>query len=548
MSMAVDDDAVVVLAADAVQGDKAAAAALLTHVRPAIVRYCRARLGRVSGTYDMADDVAQEVCLAVLTALPRYRDEGRPFGAFVFGIAAHKVADAWRFYSRRPVPRGELPDGADPTPGPEERAVEADQVSRARELLKLLPEQAREVVLMRMVAGLSAEETADALGHDRGRRPGHAAPRASPAARPRVGGRAMSDWDVWDDEATPSLSAIALDDMVVDALAAGDLADDTDPALLLLAALRDDVEPDSAHVVPLRGGRPRWHDRATRWSRRAVAASAAAVTVLSAGGVAAASVGAGPDSVLYPVRKVLVGPEISPLGSVQILLASAQQALSKGDVNRARQQVTAARKKLASLDEDTGKARQSLSALEGAVAAADTATASPTSGSSAGAGSTTPTGPGTSDPSTATTVDQGATVDSQSSDVPSPTPSGDPSTSPSPSDSAEWVDVADGEPKSVRRPAAAVGEHADHCSDDRPQPDRYDDNRAHADHEHGVDRHLHPARAPVAQQQPARPGLIPARRTQQTRQTPVGRGVQPVWWLGWSSSAASSTPSAKPRA
>jgi RNA polymerase sigma-70 factor, ECF subfamily len=30
----------------------------------------------------------------LLSALPSYRDRGRPFGAFVFAIAAHKVADA----------------------------------------------------------------------------------------------------------------------------------------------------------------------------------------------------------------------------------------------------------------------------------------------------------------------------------------------------------------------------------------------------------------------------------------------------------------------
>ena len=68
-----------------------------------IVRYCRARLGRVAGHYHIADDVAQEVCIAVFSALPRYRDMGRPFVSFVFGIAAHKVADALR--SAGPVGR-----------------------------------------------------------------------------------------------------------------------------------------------------------------------------------------------------------------------------------------------------------------------------------------------------------------------------------------------------------------------------------------------------------------------------------------------------------
>lgn len=164
MRWVVDDDALVALTAEAVRGDRAAAGALLAHFRPAVVRYCRARLGRVAGTYDMADDVAQEVCLAVYTALPRYRDEGRPFAAFVFGVAAHKVADAWRAYARIPVPQQEIPDDVDPQPGPEQLAIAGDQVRRARDLLGQLPQQSREVVLMRVVAGLSAEETGAALG------------------------------------------------------------------------------------------------------------------------------------------------------------------------------------------------------------------------------------------------------------------------------------------------------------------------------------------------------------------------------------------------
>ncbi len=164
MDAAVDDDALVGLTARAVAGDREAAGALLAHLRPAVVRYCRVRLGRMSGSYDAADDVAQEVCLAVLTALPRYRDQGRPFAAFVFGIAAHKVADAHRAAARRPLPTAELPERPEPTAGPEDLAVASDEARRARALLAELPEQARELLLLRVVAGLSAEETADVLG------------------------------------------------------------------------------------------------------------------------------------------------------------------------------------------------------------------------------------------------------------------------------------------------------------------------------------------------------------------------------------------------
>lgn len=84
----------------AVDGDRQAIERLLASIRPLVVRYCRARVGRQERSFASADDVAQEVCLAVLTALPSYRDQGRPFLAFVYGIAAHKVADAHRSAAR----------------------------------------------------------------------------------------------------------------------------------------------------------------------------------------------------------------------------------------------------------------------------------------------------------------------------------------------------------------------------------------------------------------------------------------------------------------
>ncbi|MEU7899468.1 sigma-70 family RNA polymerase sigma factor [Nonomuraea sp. NPDC049152] len=148
----------------AVQGDRSAIESLIGELRPMVVRYCRARLGRVSGQYHIADDVAQEVCIAVLSALPRYRDMGRPFASFVFGIASHKVADALRSSVRSAVPTQDLPDGPDEGPGPEETVVRYIEVEQARRLLSRLPDNQRELLLLRVVSGLSAEETGNVLG------------------------------------------------------------------------------------------------------------------------------------------------------------------------------------------------------------------------------------------------------------------------------------------------------------------------------------------------------------------------------------------------
>jgi RNA polymerase sigma-70 factor (ECF subfamily) len=153
------------LAARAGAGDLDAQSALLQAIRPGVVRYCRARFGRISGAFDVADDVAQEVCIGVLKALPRYRDEGRPFSAFVYGIAAHKVADAQRAAMRdKSVAVDVMPDQADPNPGPEQRAVSSDLARRLDQLLTHLSDQHRELVVLRVAVGLSAEEVGGVLG------------------------------------------------------------------------------------------------------------------------------------------------------------------------------------------------------------------------------------------------------------------------------------------------------------------------------------------------------------------------------------------------
>ena len=135
--------------------------ALLRQFRPAIVRYCRARLAHNrtrTGSLD-EDDVAQEVCLALVSALPSYRDMGRPLGAFVFAIAAHKVADAARGAARAPLPVPVLPDLPDRCPGPEEALLKNVDARLARALLASLPTAQRRLLLLRVVGGLSAEDT-----------------------------------------------------------------------------------------------------------------------------------------------------------------------------------------------------------------------------------------------------------------------------------------------------------------------------------------------------------------------------------------------------
>jgi RNA polymerase sigma-70 factor (ECF subfamily) len=159
-------DAVV---ADAVAGDRDALREVLQTIRPIVIRYCRARIGTFERSDLSADDVAQEVCLAAVMALPRYRDRGRPFLAFVYGIAAHKVADAYRAVGRDlSYPTESVPERLSSERGPEQLAMDADSVSRMTALLDVLPDKQREILILRVVVGLSAEETAQAVGSTAG--------------------------------------------------------------------------------------------------------------------------------------------------------------------------------------------------------------------------------------------------------------------------------------------------------------------------------------------------------------------------------------------
>jgi RNA polymerase sigma-70 factor (ECF subfamily) len=156
------------LVAAAIGGDTAALERLLAVVRPLAWRYARARLGpgaRPSGV-GATGELAREICLAVTRALPHYRDSGRSFLGFVYGIAAREVAHADPEAGRAPERPGEtVPDPDAATPGARSQgAPVAGDRAELDGLTAVLPEYQREVLVLRVAVGFSAAETAAALG------------------------------------------------------------------------------------------------------------------------------------------------------------------------------------------------------------------------------------------------------------------------------------------------------------------------------------------------------------------------------------------------
>jgi RNA polymerase sigma-70 factor (ECF subfamily) len=156
------DESLPALVERARRGDREALERLLGELRPRIFRYVLAR------TLDphMADDVTQEVSVTVTQSVHRYVDQGRPFTAWVFGIAANKMSESRRATGRRrETSFAVLPERlGDPAYEPEQVVARLETSARVAALLESLPAQQAEILRLRVAAGLSAEETAAVLG------------------------------------------------------------------------------------------------------------------------------------------------------------------------------------------------------------------------------------------------------------------------------------------------------------------------------------------------------------------------------------------------
>jgi RNA polymerase sigma-70 factor (ECF subfamily) len=134
-------------------GDAAAWARLYDEHYEAVWRYAAAR----TGSRDLADDVAAQVFLEAVRGIARYRPQGRPIVAWLYGIARNQASKHVRRQRREPqAPAVEPVDG-----GFEEGIVQALALGRA---VRGLTKDQRDVVALRYYAGRSTAEIAAALG------------------------------------------------------------------------------------------------------------------------------------------------------------------------------------------------------------------------------------------------------------------------------------------------------------------------------------------------------------------------------------------------
>jgi RNA polymerase sigma-70 factor, ECF subfamily len=154
---AVDPDLSDVLAA---QADRAAFATLYRRYLDRVYGYAFYQLG----DHHDAEDATERIFLAALRALPGFRDQGSTFRAWLFRIAHNTVANAHRSRSRRPVEP--LPDWFErpaPDADPARQVAMADELRTVRRAIEQMPDDRRQVILLRFVDELSTAEIAEVL-------------------------------------------------------------------------------------------------------------------------------------------------------------------------------------------------------------------------------------------------------------------------------------------------------------------------------------------------------------------------------------------------
>jgi RNA polymerase sigma-70 factor (ECF subfamily) len=144
--------------------DERALAAIYEQFYPRIYSYALLQTGDTS----LAEDIASEVMLKVLEALPRYRFRGAPLAAWIYRIAHNCVVDHHRRRRRRqevrldetaPPPAAHNPEGGS------DLSLQRHDLQRA---LQRLTYEQRQVIILKFVQGLDNRTIARVMGRSEG--------------------------------------------------------------------------------------------------------------------------------------------------------------------------------------------------------------------------------------------------------------------------------------------------------------------------------------------------------------------------------------------
>jgi RNA polymerase sigma-70 factor (ECF subfamily) len=107
-----------------------------------------------------AEDVTQHVFAKLMTTIVKYDDRGVPFFAWLLRLARNVAIDHLRANRLTPTETVLDPDAS--------AGVDLDRAQLVRDALATLPQEQRQVVVLRHVVGLTPGEIADRMGRSEG--------------------------------------------------------------------------------------------------------------------------------------------------------------------------------------------------------------------------------------------------------------------------------------------------------------------------------------------------------------------------------------------
>jgi RNA polymerase sigma-70 factor (ECF subfamily) len=139
------------------EGDRSALHFLFVRYAPDLNRYVN------SFVHDRheAEDIVQDIFAKLGTGIGKYEQRDLPFRAWIMRVARNAALDHVR--ARHAIPVEEVRVAEDDTSGHSSQ-VNLERSQDLRQALERLPDDQREVLVLRHVLGLSPVEIADALG------------------------------------------------------------------------------------------------------------------------------------------------------------------------------------------------------------------------------------------------------------------------------------------------------------------------------------------------------------------------------------------------
>lgn len=151
--------------ARAAQGDGEAFGVLYERYVGRIYNYVYYRTGNVHD----AEDLTARVFMRAMRHIHNYRDRGLPFSAWLYRIAHNLVANWHRDNSRKKeIPLEDFSIGVQTNDHPEHEMLQIEERERLVRVLRYLPAERQQLLILKFVEGLSNAEIGQIMNRTEG--------------------------------------------------------------------------------------------------------------------------------------------------------------------------------------------------------------------------------------------------------------------------------------------------------------------------------------------------------------------------------------------